>query len=83
MSAPFASEPTLSGWQMAPSLQRVIRFGPSHLLFSPLSWPCSPHCQPPSQVQMLALHRRSAEGTKQTGQQEAKEEKLVKGGETR
>lgn len=71
MTALSVSKRSLLGWQMALSLWRVTQFCPSHLLFSPLSWPCSPRCQLPSQVQMLALHRRSAEGD---GHREEKEE---------
>lgn len=57
MAALSVSKQFLLGWQMALTLRRVTQFCPSHLLFSPLSWPCSPHCQLPSQVPLL---RRSA-----------------------
>ena len=68
MIALSVSKRTLSSWQMALlSLQRVTQFGPSHLLFSPLSWPCSLHCQLPSQLQMLALHLKTSKGENRQG----------------
>lgn len=64
MKALSVSKQALLGWQMALSFWRVTQFCPSHLQFSPLSWPCSLHCQLPSQIQMLPLHWKSAEGGK-------------------
>lgn len=60
---------------MARSLWKVTRFCSSHLVFSPLSWPCALHCQLPSQLQMLPLHWRPVEG--QTGRTTGGEKRKV------
>ena len=72
MAALSVSKRALSGWQMVLLLRKVTRFCPSHLPFSPLSRPCSPHCQLPSRVQMPAPHWRSAGGNNRQGSRRRK-----------
>lgn len=61
-TALFASKPTPSGWQPAPSLRRATPFCSYPPVFCLQSLPCSRHCQPSSRAQMPDQRWGSSEG---------------------